>query len=74
MKAEKIPTTPRKLDGVPRWQRGLGSLPGRLGRPPGKNARELEILEQSFASGPWPAIFARLYFFMRAARISVVAI
>ena len=74
MNLEKIRTTPRKLDGVPRWQRGLGSLPGRLGRPPGKNAHELEILEQSFVSGPRPAIFARLYFFIRAARRSVVAI
>ena len=74
MHAEKIPTTAEKLGWVPRWQRGPGELPGRLGHPAGKNAHELETLEPSAASGPWPVIFVRLYFSVQAARRSVVAI
>ena len=74
MYAEKIPTTADKLDRAPRWRRGLGQLPGRVGRPAGKRANELETLEPSAGSGPWPVVFARLYFFILAARRSVVAI
>ena len=74
MQAEKIPTTADKLDRAPRWRRGLGQLPGGLGRPAGQDANELETLEPSAVAGPWPAIFARLYFSIQAARRSVVAI
>ena len=42
--AEKIPTTADKLARVPRGHRGLGKLSGRLGRPAGKNANQLETL------------------------------
>ena len=74
MYAEKIPTTADKLDRVPRWQCGLGQLPGRLGRPTGRNASELETLEPRAVSGQHPVISARLYFVIQAARRSVVAI
>ena len=74
MQAGKIPTTADKLDRAPRWQRGFGNFLARPGRPDGKNAHELRALEPRAVSGPWPAIFARLYFFIHAARRSVVAI
>ena len=73
---KRILTTAEKLDQAPRRQCGLGQLPGRLGRPAGKNSDELETLEASAAPWPWlwPAISARLYFFIQAAQRSVVAI
>ena len=74
MQAERKPATADELGRAPRWQRGLGQLPGSLGRPVGKNAHELETLEPSAVSGSWHATFARLYFFIQAARRSVVAI
>ena len=74
MSADKIPARVEKPDRAPRWQRGLGYIPGRLGRPPGKRAHEFETLEPSTVTWSWPAAFARLYFFMLAARRSVVAV
>ena len=71
---EKIQTTADKLDQAPLWQRGLGQLPGTLGRQAGKDTNELETLEPSAVSGPWPVIFARLYFSIQVARRSVVPI
>ena len=71
---EKIQTTANKLDQAPLWQRGLGQLPGTLGRQAGKDTNELETLEPSAVSGPWPVIFARPHFFAQAASIRVAAI
>ena len=71
---EKIQTTADKLDQAPLWQRGLGQLPGTLGRQAGKDANELETLEPSAVSGPRPVIFARPHFFTQAARRRVAAI
>ena len=74
MHAEKTPTTADELGRAPRWQCGLGRLPGGPGHPAGRNANEPETLETSAVSGPWPVMFARPYFFIQAARRSVVAI
>ena len=71
---EKIQTTADKLDQAPLWQRGLGQLPGTLGRQAGKDANELETLEPSAVSGSRPVIFARPHFFAQAARRRVAAI
>ena len=50
MYAEKLPTVADKLGRAPRRQCGLGSLPGILGRPAGKKARDPETLEPSLVS------------------------
>ena len=74
MQAEQIHTKADELGRAPRWQCGLGQLPGGPGHPAGKNASEPETLETSAVSGPWPVMFARMYFSIQAARRSVVAI
>ena len=74
MYGERIPKTENKLGQAPRWQRGLGKLPRRHCRPAGENAHELETLEPSAVSEPWPVIFNRLHFSILAVRKPVVAI
>ena len=65
MQAEEIPTTADELGRAPRWQCGLGQLPGGPGHPAGKNANEPETLETSAVLGLRPAMFARPYFSIR---------